>query len=105
MLYIDVSYNIKEVVKIENVHMKNMIYFSYFCTKHRLWLHVVNGYPQFMCCNKNEKKVYPCIPQFCYIKVGYRGYTLNGHVFAMIVTNQQRFCTLQVNRILIILLS
>ena len=23
------------------------------------------------------------MPKFCYIKVGYKGYTLNGHVFLM----------------------
>ena len=27
---------------------------------------------------------YPCIPQFCYIKVGFKGYTLHGHVFMML---------------------
>ena len=27
----------------------------------------------------------PCIPKFCYIKVGFEGYTLHGHVFVMVV--------------------
>ena len=31
-----------------------------------------NEYPQFMFWIKN-KKVNPCIPQFCYIKVGFEG--------------------------------
>ena len=33
-----------------------------------------NEYPQFMFWNKNKKKkLYPCIPQFYYIKVGFKG--------------------------------
>ena len=33
-----------------------------------------NEYPQSMFSSKNKKKyVYPCIPQFCYIKVGFKG--------------------------------
>ena len=31
----------------------------------------------------------PLIPQFCYIKVGHEGYTFNGHVFLMNVTNMR----------------
>ena len=31
--------------------------FSYFCSKHRLWVHVITA----------------CIPQFFYIKVGFKG--------------------------------
>ena len=45
-----------------------------------------NEYPQSMFWSKNKKNRYtPCIPQFCYIKVGYRGYTLHRHVFLMFV--------------------
>ena len=40
--------------------------------------------------NKKKKKVYPCKPQFYYINLGLRGYTLHGHVFAMMVI----FCTI-----------
>ena len=30
--------------------------------------------------SKNKKKqVYPCVPQFCYIKVGYKGDLLHGN--------------------------
>ena len=29
------------------------------------------------------KKVYPCIPQFFCIKVGFKGYSFHGHVFTM----------------------
>ena len=34
-----------------------------------------NEYPQSMFFSKNKKntEVYPCIPQFCYIKVGFKG--------------------------------
>ena len=34
-----------------------------------------NEYPQSMFCIKNKKNRYtvPCIPQFCYIKVGFKG--------------------------------
>ena len=31
------------------------------------------GYPQSMFWSKNKKKVYPCIPQFYYIKVRFKG--------------------------------
>ena len=31
--------------------------------------------------SKNRKKVYPCKPQFYYIKVGCSGYSLHGLVF------------------------
>ena len=46
-----------KVVKNENfsrMFFFFFLYFSYFCSKHRLWVH-------------------PCIPQFYYIKVGYKG--------------------------------
>ena len=33
-----------------------------------------NEYPQSMFLSRNKKnKVYPCKPQFCYIKVGFKG--------------------------------
>ena len=32
-----------------------------------------NEYPQSMFWSKKEKQVYHCIPQFCYIKVGFKG--------------------------------
>ena len=34
---------------------------------------------------KYENWVYPCKPQFYYIKVGFCGYTFHGHVFLMYV--------------------
>ena len=51
--------------------------FSYFCSKHRLWVLVRTGsneYPQFMFLSRNMKNnVYPCRLQFHYIKVGFEG--------------------------------
>ena len=56
--------------------MKNVV-FSYFCSKHILWVHVrtasmgSNEYPQSMFKSKNKKNnAYPCSRQFYYIKVG-----------------------------------
>ena len=59
------------VVKIENFQKIFFIYFSYFCSKHRLrapWRGGSNESPQSMFWNKNKKNV-----QFCYIKVVYKG--------------------------------
>ena len=70
-----------------NFQMKKMIYFSYFCSKHRSWVHVrtaslTSTYD--LCFRaKIRKNVYPCKPQFYYIKVGVRGSSLYGHVFLM----------------------
>ena len=57
---------------------KNLWYFSYFCSKHRLWALVrtdgSNEYPQPMVLSKNKKNnVYPGKPQFYYIKVRFKG--------------------------------
>ena len=44
-----------------------------------------NKYPQSMFLSRNKKNnVYPCKPQFYYIKVGFKG--LFRHVFVMITT-------------------
>ena len=43
-----------------------------------------NAYPQYMYLNRNMKNsVYPCKPQFYYIKVGFKGVKINRHVFVM----------------------
>ena len=77
--------------KLKHFSKKNG-YFSYFCSKHRLWYTLEtprrggsNEYPQSMLWIKNteEKYVYPCEPQFYYIKWGSSAYTLHGHVFLM----------------------
>ena len=62
---------------------KKLWYFSYFCSKFRLWVLVrtasprrggSNEYPQSMFLSRNKKNnVYPCKPQFYYIKVGFKG--------------------------------
>ena len=44
-----------------------------------------NEYPQSMFLSRNKKyNVYPCKPQFYYIKVGFKGVKLYRHVFVMI---------------------
>ena len=60
---------------------KKLWYFSYFCSKHRLWYSLEpprqggsNEHPQSMFLSRNKKnKVYPCKPQFYYIKVVLKG--------------------------------
>ena len=50
--------------------------FSYFCSKHRLWVLVrttSNEYPQSMFLSRNkENNVFSCKPQFYDIKVGFK---------------------------------
>ena len=55
---------------------KKFWYFSYFCSKHRLWVLVKTAYeyPQSMFLSRNNKNnVFPCKPQFYHIKVGFKG--------------------------------
>ena len=64
---------------------EKLSYYLYFCSKHRLWA-PVNEYPQSMFLSRYKKNnVYPCKPQFYYIKVGFKGLKLctSRHVFAM----------------------
>ena len=43
-----------------------------------------NEYPQTMCLCRNKKNnVYPCKPQFYYIKVGFKGVKIYRYVFVM----------------------
>ena len=60
-----------------NFSDKKFWYFSYFCSKHRLWVFVSTGsnkYPQSMFLSRNKKNnVYPCKPHVYYIKVGFKG--------------------------------
>ena len=63
-------------------------YFSYFCSKHWLWVRVrwggSNEYPQSLFWIKNKNNRYtPVNPSFTFIKVGLRGYTFHGHIFLM----------------------
>ena len=43
-----------------------------------------NGYPQSMFWSKNEKKVYPCKPQFYYMKLGFKGVYIARICFLML---------------------
>ena len=44
-----------------------------------------NEYPQSMFLSRNKKNnVYPCKPQFYYIKVGFKGVKIYRHVFVII---------------------
>ena len=64
---------------------KNLKYFSYFCSKHRLWVLVRTASPWiYVFEQKQENNVYPFKPQFYYIKGGLRGSKLYKHVFVMI---------------------
>ena len=51
-----------------------------------------NEYPQSMFLSRNKKNnVYPCKPQFYYIKVGLRGSKLYRYVFVMHVTESRSY--------------
>ena len=86
-------------VKIENFHCI-FLYFSYFCSKHRLWVHIRTASPrrllydtlelprrggskecpQSMFWSKNKKNWFtPAYPTFA--MWGLRGCTFHGHVF------------------------
>ena len=77
--------------KTESFQIKILIFFSYFCSKHRLWVLVrtpqrggSNEYPQSMFLSRNKNNVYPCKPQFYYMKVGFIGSKLYRYVFVMV---------------------
>ena len=58
-------------VKKDNFQMKNC---DVFCSKHWLWVLVVLTSTHNLCFRaKIRKHVYPCKPQFKYIKVGCKG--------------------------------
>ena len=49
-----------------------------------------NEYPQSMFLSRNKKNnVYPCQPQFYYIKVGFKGSKLYRRVFMMIIVKEK----------------
>ena len=64
--------------KSVNFKMIFLKYFSYFCSKHRLWVHVRTASVRrllrvptiYVLEQKYENNVYPCKPQIYYIKVG-----------------------------------
>ena len=55
--------------------------FSYFCSKHRLWVLIRTASPRrfkrvptiYVLSRNKKNNVYPCKPQFYYIKVGFKG--------------------------------
>ena len=67
--------------KMKIFRKKIGFFFSYFCSKHRLWVLVRTAsarrfwrVPTFYVLSRNKKNnVYPCKPQFYYIKVGFKG--------------------------------
>ena len=70
--------------KTENFQIKNLIFFSYFCSKHGLWVLVrtASRDPQSTFLSRNMKnKVYHCNGKFYYIKVGLMGSKLYRYVF------------------------
>ena len=60
---------------------QNLCYISYFCSKHRLWVLVRTASLRrflrvptiYVLCRNKKNNVYPCKPQFYYIKVGFKG--------------------------------
>ena len=54
--------------KHENFQIKKIWYFSYFSSKHRLWIVRIASTNR-----KRKYNVYPCKSQFYYIKVGFKG--------------------------------
>ena len=64
--------------KIKIFQIKNSDIFQFFAQN------IDCGYPQSMFLRRNKKNnVYPCKPQFYYIKVGFQGVKLYRHVFVM----------------------
>ena len=71
--------NIKKI-SLQKTENFQIMFFSYFCSKHRLWVLVRTAsarrlywVPQSMFLSRNKKNnVYPCKPQFYYIKVGFK---------------------------------
>ena len=73
--YIDFFFICKKNNKKFSVENLLHFFFLFFCSKHRLWVHVRRRFKRiptiYVLGQKYEKGVYSCIPQFCYIKVGY----------------------------------
>ena len=71
---------------------KKIWYFSWFCSKHRLWVLVRTASmrrfyraPTIYVLSRNKKNnEYPCKPQFYYIKLGFKGVKIYRHVFVML---------------------
>ena len=63
--------DIFSAVKIKNF-IRRILMFLYFCLKYRSWVHVGTA-SMFWCKNYNNRYTPPCVTQFYYIKVGYKG--------------------------------
>ena len=78
-------------VKFDNFQLKSFDNFLIFAQNSRLWVQVRTASVRrflrvttlYVLEHKKENNVYPCKPQFYYIKVGCKGYTLHGHVSMM----------------------
>ena len=62
---------------------KKFWYFSYFCSKHTLWLLVRTASSIYVLSRNKENNIYHCKPKFYYIKMGLRGSKLYRYVFVM----------------------
>ena len=60
-------------VKKGNFKMKNCDFFSYFCSKHRLWVLVTSTINLCFRAKIRKNDVYPCKPQFYLIKKSCKG--------------------------------
>ena len=73
--------------KIWKFSDKKFWYFSYVCSKHRLWVLceaiLTSTHNLCFCAEVIKNNVYPCELQFYHIKVGFKGVKLYGHVFVM----------------------
>ena len=68
------------VVKMKFYTAKNLILFLFFAQN------IDCGYKL-----EPRNKVYPCKPQIYYIKVGFSGYSLHGHVFLVRMDTASRY--------------
>ena len=76
-------------LKTESFQIKILIFFTYFCSKHRLRALVRTVSALFF--SRNEKNnVYPCKSQFYYIKVGLKRSKLYRYAFVMYLLVPQR---------------
>ena len=62
-----IQYMIFSAVKNGYVQMKYCCIFSYFCSKHRLWVHVRIASQSMFLTIKKENNVYPVHPSYTYI--------------------------------------
>ena len=66
------------------------LYFSYFCSKHRLWVHVRTARRTHNLCFESKIKKKWVNHSFANIKVGYKGVYISRTCFPDIVCNEDR---------------